>query len=360
MKRQVSGVLALAALMVLCAASVAYALSPGYIQWNAADNLGSLLTPHKDYQLTTRKCAVCHSVHAAGWYQTENGAWDGTMTAGEAVAGEKSELLLRGNAANSCSYCHIQSAIGGKVIYDGVVTNYNGQTPFAHNGDPGHAACVACHSVHGAATMDGAVSSKILKSGATGVAPDGRLYQNAALATLGGGDPVVIDQNADRDLQITAYCTKCHPTFSDGSEQVISSTTFFTAGSFGIVTGLKFFKNHPLKAVGGELDGTGQPSSFVASGSTVGTNTAVAYTDAKWCRSCHAAGVDGAATSTWLPPTVITNSFPHYTPGNAFFLIAAPDALTPASGVASDTESADGVCLRCHRSGDGKGVGLDF
>ena len=356
MSNRLLKVIALTALMTMAFATAAYAISPAYVDWtdavahnNAAYEPDPLGTPHKDYRLNTEKCSVCHSVHAAGWYKTADNTSTGVQNAGVKATGEASEMLLRGTVANACTYCHVTTAIGGKQIYTdaaGTANYYNGDTPFAHNGTPGHASCSGCHSVHGAKTIAGAVSSKILK---TGLLPNDSLPYQAAFTTDKGD----IETAADRNLQITGFCTKCHPTYSNASEQVVSTTGYFDDGGF--VAGTKFYSNHPLKMIGGE-SGNAAGVGLVAQGSTLSTNTvAAAYIDAPYCRSCHAAGTDGTTVNTGI----IVSSFPHNTPGNAEFLVAADNSLAVASGVASGSAGTDGVCLRCHSNGT-LGVGTSF
>ena len=338
----------LALVLMLAFATSAYAIGPAYVDWddasvhNAAEYVDILDTPHKDYRLYSEKCAVCHSVHAAGWYQTDDNLVDGptnTITSGVKPEDENSELLLRGSAANACVYCHVETAIGGKQIYTdatGTDNYYNGEaTPYAHDGpDDGHASCANCHSVHGANTIDGAVSSKILKSGATGM-DWGSPYQSEFTADKGD-----IEASLDRDLQVTGFCTKCHGTYSNASEQVVSNDGYFNPPP---TTGVKFFSNHPLKSAEATLS---------AAGATYDT-AEVAWIDANYCRSCHGAGlVDQGAGQ-------IVNSFPHITPANAYFLLAASDASSAQVDVLSGYEGSDGVCLRCHAD-TGVGVGIDF
>lgn len=338
-------VAALAAVMVLGLAASAYAIGPAYVSWtdvvahNQSVEGTTNVTPHKGYLTNTEKCAVCHSVHAAGWYKTNDASVDtsaNTISAGVKPEDESSEVLLRGSVANACVYCHVTTDIGGKQIYTdaaGTANYYNGDTPYAHNGTPGHASCAECHSVHGANTIDGAVTSKILKSG------DGtwsRTYQSEFVTDKGS-----IEASLDRDLQVTGFCTKCHGVYSNASEQVVSSDGYFNPP---FTTGVKFYSNHPLKSA--ETTFSAQGASF--------TGTA-AWVDSNYCRSCHNGGlVDQSAG-------IITNSFPHNTPNNAYFLVAGADANDPILNVMSGEEGYDGVCLRCHVNGDrSEGIGVSF
>ena len=115
-----------------------------YATWTtAAPNAGTLLIPHKDYRLYTVKCAVCHAVHKSE---------------------PTGEVLLRSTVQEACVYCHIQTNLGGRVIYAGDASLYYNSQGFGHDiGESDAAQCVNCHSVHGANTMEGVLSASILR-----------------------------------------------------------------------------------------------------------------------------------------------------------------------------------------------------
>ena len=336
-------VVSLAIVLMLAFTASAFALSPAYTDWTAAGvNAASQPTPHKDYQLTTEKCAVCHSVHAAGWFK---GSDITTATVGDfdVVNKKGSELLLRGAVSDACSYCHISTSIGGVQIYNGDVTNWT--TTSAGYGHSSHAACTGCHSVHGAATINGDVSPKILKSGAAGVVVDGRPYQAEFVTAKGATDNTV----GNRNLQITGFCTKCHAAYSGSSEQTVTMGGYFTDANGTYVGGTKTIHNHPLVAAG---------ANFLAANhrGASNVNVPVAFVDATACRSCHAAGLDGSTTNLGIQ----ASDFPHVTPGNGSFLTAATDSGAAIQGVDAAATGSDGVCLRCHKSSTGAGVGSTF
>lgn len=332
--------------IAVCIAAPASALTSPYAQWTSgASNASSLHTPHKDYQVTTVKCAVCHAVHGAGWYAT---AVDASSTS-PAVPAQDSQMLLRGSVQNACQYCHIDSAVGGTVIYSGLASNYTSASVYAHDA-AGGASCVGCHAVHGANTINGLNSAKILKV---------RPFQSELVSDLAGGNAgKIVEATVGLDpwpggwagdsVQITAFCTECHPYYSDASERVVSATAYMA--SLG-TTDVTFFSNHPLKGVGGEganPAGVG----FVAQGSSLVVTQTVAWAATRGCgQTCHGAGLTDAG------PGLVTSSFPHYTPDHARFLVNG--AGTPVTD-----PSADGVCINCHQSpGSGnatQGVGKTF
>lgn len=298
------------ALIVLCAAVVlalgitasAYAnVTSTYQSWSSAEGSNSVTpTPHKGYTSTTVKCAVCHAVHKA------------TNT---------SEILLRSTVGDACTFCHITTSAGVVQIYNATAANYgNVDNSFAHNTSGAgvlsatNVRCVDCHAVHGANTMGGNVTTKILK--ATG-------YQ-----TTNGANVLVDAVGGSKQVQLTAFCTKCHPYFVSGYEQTVSE-------SFGSTT----YMSHIMTAT---------PAAYANPHRNYSGQVAFAPSDT--CRTCHDAGlVDQTG--------VVTSSYPHYTPGAERFLKRADNS----SATATDSIDAnyDGVCLKCHRNAT-VGVGTEF
>ncbi|MDA3936574.1 MAG: hypothetical protein PF636_06895 [Actinomycetota bacterium] len=346
--------------LVLAMAVPALAISPAYLTWDAAGNNAGTNGPHQNYTLTTEKCAVCHSVHAAAASNAAAGVF-----ATDAISATQTEMLLRSSDADACTYCHITTNVAGLQIYNGVATNYTTDDSYGHNGSS-HASCASCHAVHGADTFDGYIGGKILKAGNEVVGNASDEVQTEAAATLNlavsSGTIFTAPAAADGDLQVTAFCTRCHKTFSDASETTITASGYFNDFNGNVTYGSQSYKNHPLKAFEG---------SFEASGAT--TTSQVAWADAETCRSCHAAGSTRRSTSYGGPGGVVAWSFPHHTPGNSNFLVAGTalnDAnigidntslVKPAGSNVVDEAAADGVCLRCHDSGvAGAGVNDSF
>jgi predicted CXXCH cytochrome family protein len=294
------GLLATAVLLIGASVAVA-ATTSGYTTWSGAGN------PHSAYTTTTAKCSVCHAVHKAS-------------------AG--GQVLLTTSADNSCVYCHITSSVGIKLLYHQVQANYDGSdSEFAHNafvtgpaGDRNSVGCVECHSVHGAGTVAGASLEKILKTGA-----------------MAGIPATYTASTSSKDYQITGFCTKCHPYFTEQYEGLVNygsvSTNQITAYGAGAQ-----FKSHVMT------------SSVTAYANTNGhTTVKVAWAGSATCRSCH----DGGLVDQ---PGVADNSFPHFGSSPRFLRSAAFIGDTASDAT---TATADGVCLKCHR-GNATTLGVGF
>lgn len=302
--------LVVAALATVGIVSVAYASTTSdYAAWSTAyPNNGTVLqTPHKDFRTTTVKCAVCHAVHKAS---------------------ATGEVLLRSTVANSCLFCHVDAtAVGNIRLYGGVAANYNGSDlPVAHGGT-GASECVDCHTIHGANSIGGDVSAKILKAGS---------YQATASAHY-------LD-TAPRNEQVTLFCTRCHPYFTDEYDTQTTGDIFTTAGKFS---------SHVMT----DADAAYNP------GAHVSYNGQVTNVDSKYCRDCHDAGnVDESATN-FGATLLSTDNFPHYTANASRFLMggAYSGDTTADVGSALSSASVDGVCLKCHSWNAGaNGVGDTF
>lgn len=329
---------ALVAATVMLTAQTAFGAAggPSFTTWSSLAGNAGTGGPHSNYQATTTKCSVCHSVHNAPTSPT-------------------AELLLRTSAADACTYCHVDTNIGGLQIYGGLNSQYTVDDVYGHNGS-NNARCVDCHSVHGAGTFKGAVARKILKRGG---APDNtwgnvQLEAAAAYASLNAGD--LYNGTASVQAQVSAFCTECHKVWASASEQTITSSGIWEGS--GVVTTYTSQprKNHPLKSA---------DSNFSAMGSTLIGRAA--WLDSTYCRSCHAAGV---AEQAGVYSGMILASYPHYTPQRARFLTAGwgaydTSATAVGAGNAVNDSSQDGVCLRCHtngsKSGDATaGVGVNY
>ncbi|GAV30852.1 hypothetical protein emb_1d0125 [Coriobacteriaceae bacterium EMTCatB1] len=339
---------AVVAALVLGFAVSAYAIGPVYITWNAGGNNAGTGGPHQNYQLTTEKCAVCHSVHAAAPSNAGAGEF-GPQATGAA----ETQLLLRSSVADACTYCHISTNVAGLQVYNGVASNYTVDDVYGHNGSTS-AECADCHAVHGANTFKGYIGGKILKKGNE---------QNEATATLNalvtaGGDvwgATAVSSGDVGDVQVTAFCTRCHKTFSTASETTITAAGYFVEWDGTVTFNSRSYKNHPLKTA---------EATFVANGANYSGR--VAWADAETCRSCHAAGDTRVSTSYGGTGGLVAWSFPHWTNGNASFLVAGWGVNDANIGIADDHDSStgkpagshsvadgaeDGVCLRCHTNG---------
>ena len=352
----------LVGVIVLATAVPALAIGPAYVDWNAGGVNATTGGPHQNYQLTTEKCAVCHSVHAAASSNAAAGLF-GPAATGAA----ETQMLLRSSVADACTYCHISTNVAGLQIYNGVATNYTVSDVYGHNGSTS-AECADCHSVHGANTFAGYMAGKILKANNNLVSNVSGGVQTEAATTLNtavsAGTIFTAPAAADGDLQVTAFCTRCHKTFSDASETTVTASGYFEAWNGATTFGAQSYKNHPLK----DADAV-----FSAAGSNYSGQ--VAYADAPTCRSCHAAGDTRVSTSYGGSGGLVAWSFPHHTPGNSNFLVSGTSMADVNIGIMDDSNAAtgkpagsnvvgdaaaDGVCLRCHRLNATSGVGIGF
>ena len=296
-----------------------------YFGWDPGGaNLGTLGTPHKDYRTTTQKCQVCHAVHDA--------KPDG-------------EMLLPTTVANACVYCHITTSIGGIIVYGGDPANYLSEDDFGHQYAGGAGvACADCHSVHGSNTIGGdqGLETKILRAGgyqsefvshiSTGGASDitdGWLPGNQDWG-VGGWD--------ENDVQLTAFCTRCHQNFAYTSTQTVAATGFRT---------------HPMR-LEYDPDDTWPPIApdIIGKGIEVSTHST---------RGCSFGCHDVSSTSG---VGVNVRSFPHHVPGADKMLDAQRTMTSHGHTDAVESESDD-VCLVCHwvswESGEvSQGVGVDY
>jgi len=304
-------------------------------------------SPHGNYATTTVKCAVCHSVHAAA---------------------PSGDTLLRVTADEACAYCHVETALTGKVIYGGDIAIATGSGQDHHTiGDN----CDECHTgVHGV----GAISNVdafvgLLLKGTDNLRILNPATNVAALpATVSAGwtaaqltDSVVAA--GERQGAIGMFCVGCH----SGSYQNVtpSGAGNFSNGAFlGTKTG------HRVMATANANWNVG--NSISTSTKVTGQ---VAFANADVCIDCHDAD-NGFGDY----------GFPHFTPGAARFLNTASYAgsldetragvsvsadpatvLEPnwAGGTSSDRMVAkfslrDGVCLKCHRGSVNTGVGFSY
>jgi hypothetical protein len=325
MKRiSVLTLLTLVAMLVFASAAFASAYST-YVTWDPAYPNNNPDTPHKGYAINTNKCAVCHAVHKG---------YPG------------GEVLLRSTVSEACDYCHINSNIGGDRIYGGNADNHNsdlsaGSMPggFAHNN-----ACTQCHSVHGANTMGGAKSSRILYDWADADAPTRVPYSTYALMTW--TDPA---NEADGDGQITAWCTGCHTYY----------TPYYADGS---ATG---FIDNDERAVGPQDDMAYQSHIMTTNASFSGVYDnpqttepdPVAWAPSVYCVSCHDAPNNGSSLGNDPADGIYDNHFPHYTTDYYRFMDVATS--TAVAGSTNTTGTIDGLCLKCHRDAT-DGVGITY
>jgi hypothetical protein len=324
---------------------------------------GTAGTPHKGYTDSSTLCAVCHSVHYAPVWDgqftsTTTGAWSpsGTgadITAYNAAVGPTydnvpAQLLLRSKAGTACNFCHIDTAIGGVVVYAGQADIYgyaqNFTSSYAH--DYHEAGCNDCHSVHGSLTYAGPLESAILNQRPRNRDPQREVV--TALASSNAAVPALfntladvysgtdIAASGDRYVQQTAFCSSCHYVYTDSSANAVKERGGTAA----------FAKHHPMTVA----------SNPAANAAAKGASNNAAGLQWAWvgsatCRSCHAAGVDGTYVGDKTVSAYTENSFPHYTKDKYRFLEQDSAA----------EYTTDQVCLDCHRNGDASaGVGVSF
>jgi hypothetical protein len=393
-------VLALAVVltMMFAATAVAEHSPSNFSQWKTSSGTNSVVpSPHAGYTATTVKCNVCHSVHRSAVMGQSirnqvNGDWIKSSTKAPA------EMLLRSSVADSCDYCHIDSAAGGVRLYNGNSLN----RPSAFDGGYGHTtgnACVYCHAAHGANTFKGAAAGKVLKYTAdqhtratmfngtdavggyqawginpavagnvanhTFTNPDSgqdivvgiqdEIYTEDASGVLvdplnkaqvigleelilGSGPLVNSAIGADyKDVQVGAFCTLCHQTYASDSYAVVNpdQDAGLYGGTYGAWTDVAGFAYQS-----GTWKGKGHPltdatNDFAAMGSTLGTGKTVAWADADTCRKCHDAGTDDAA------PGVVYSSWPHITPGYYRFMGSGESAAEYAAAGSVQADMVD-------------------
>jgi predicted CXXCH cytochrome family protein len=329
---------------LMCFAATAYATvgDSGYQVWDpaAGDNPSYPGSPHEGFDTATQKCQVCHAPHNAN---------------------PTGQALLPTTVAEACTYCHITTATGVVVIYDGDPLNYTVDNAYNHSSAAG-ATCTECHSPHGADTFGGIIAPKLLRRlpiqpsfvafMSTGNDPND-LYNADGSVVF---PPAPYDwQNWDpRWVQVTAFCTSCHPFFAQASEEDVTTNRMMTPS--GLSTATVTFRTHPMKRYWGE--GADENAGFVAQGSTVPTSTKVADMSTNGCQRCHmdGLGVDQGA-GLWR------TSFPHYTPDNSAFLIGSDDGGAWNTVTVPDRHQ-DATCFVCHRWGGSigatEGVGIGY
>jgi len=288
-------VLCLGIVVVFALSSVAYAgTTSGYLTPTGS--------PHGAYTTSSAKCGVCHAVHKA--------TLDG-------------QILMRGTAADACTYCHITTEAGLIKVYAGVEANYTSISKSAHDvGDAtGKAACVGCHTPHGA----------------LGLVADHSYLEEKILK----GEPVVEVASIDADdVAVSKWCTVCHSAASNGGAPYYE-TSYDTGATQ---------RSHVMG-----------PANVAYANGVATVTSQVAWEGSQTCRSCHADGLTNRASGV---VKTVASSYPHFTVGERF-LEAAVDSVNTGgaeAGIPATSSEADGVCIRCHvEAGGGEGgVGISY
>jgi len=338
-----------------------------YMDWmntQALGTNGSDQTPHGNYTTTTVKCVVCHAVHyaAPGGAPADSGLQD-------------ADTLLRMKASQSCGFCHATAgmAVNGRPVYDGQnpsdAQTGGGVGTLAMNG--GHRTgvnCSMCHtSVHGM-DQDNSVASLagfLLKNPIPGtVGPNGApvnemidaiqqiedlaTFQGFAAGAALGASPFDFSTNPAQTYRARAtgiFCAECH----NGAYSTVAAGA--TTNVLGSDTAA--FTGHRLAAAENTWnDGNAVSSSLV--------NVKVAWAGSEQCVSCHDSKDNFG-----------NQAFPHSWGDTKMWLTAKasvtgvsqnlPFGSMPNSGTNTDRpQLSDGVCLKCHVSATGAGVGLTY
>jgi hypothetical protein len=332
-------------------------------------------TPHGNYQTTTVKCVVCHSVHyAAPGNAPVSG---GDFNNGAQVA----DTLLRMRADQACVYCHATAgmAVNGMPVYDGIPPS----PATALNGHVTGTNCSLCHTtVHGV-DQDNSVASLsgfLLRTmpandvvGTSGASPNppvnmitaiDAIDQNAQTQGFAAGQALgdttgnwaSISDATHRERAVGIFCAECHA----GSYAQVAA---------GAITNVQDYSLAPGGYSGHRIGATNQTGTWNDPFSVVGqvssattTQTTVAWLPADNCKSCHTTN------------DVFGNqAFPHSWGNSKMWLLSGADAsgaydttlpinADPAFGPdQTNVQLYDGVCLRCHvEAGSTAGVGITF
>lgn len=279
--RRILGTVALTFIFVIVFVSVASAAATsGYVNNPVGQN------PHGGYSSSSTKCGVCHAAHKAN--------------AGGA------EFLLRGTAAEACTYCHINPGVSTLIVYGGTTAKYSGTDyPNSHNNaGVTPVTCVICHQVHAAQaemTDNASLTAKILIKANPAIGYD----WDSDWANE--GKPLAGDTY---ETALSKWCTRCH--------------TYWPGTNPGLDV-----DSHVLAA----------------------SDATHSWSPSTSCRACHNSNTIGGIVPT-------ASVFPHYSDGARFLTESAGGS---ANATAATTGSDDGVCLRCHRNAPGgPGVGVTF
>lgn len=349
-------VTALAVALVLAFATSAFAIGPfysavyenggsnidgKYLSWDFAKTLpgagNAVSSPHGGYTANTNKCAVCHSVHTA-----EVGG--SVLTAGGPYA----------TYAQGCVFCH---AVGNTFTDVVMTANADGYI------SP-HGTCARCHALnpHGVGTSEYAVlAAKLInKNGDATIGNDIAASANGLDAAMFNGLGTAAQTAAGATLGTGYLCGGCH------SQTFAVNTPGADPNGGGVFTG------HRVTAM---ATAAWTPATYGAAGAftTPANVMTIAWKNANSCQACHDAKLasgDAAfphgyvdAAGALSPKTVSGSSFIWLTTGDS--ATTTPTVLlgkvVPETGDGNaNLLTEDGLCLKCHRSGAGAGVGLTY
>ncbi|MEI8080973.1 MAG: hypothetical protein WCI74_03920 [Actinomycetes bacterium] len=341
-----------------------------YISWDTiatnAANAGQGSSPHGGYSTTTEKCAVCHAVHIA--------APSGTTITSNVTNNQAADTLLKTRAADACGYCHV----GAPTTVMSPV--YGGIYPIPSSmGHPlGTPNCTECHTnVHGAGA-DTAASfvGLILKAdpegtGITGIVQTAGVIDSRNPWVAGGGvtgftsgQYATNASSTARDQGVGIFCAECH---QSSYAQVVAGAQ---ANFFNGVDNTNTLPQTGHRVMATATSSWNSFTNIKSSAVSSATGRTVAWTDASNCASCHDSDNGFGAQAfphVWgvVPGVAITASAPtNGTLTKKWLLVSAYAGGTETTTGANAGSLADGVCLKCHRSGTGgtanSGVGISF
>ncbi|PKQ20581.1 MAG: hypothetical protein CVT66_04525 [Actinobacteria bacterium HGW-Actinobacteria-6] len=301
-----------------------------YYSWGAVGQDGAVLGSvganptnpgvHANYQTTTAKCGICHSVHRA----RANGV-----------------KLLDATVA-TCSGCH---AAGTGTVTSKLISWESGGPH--HSGTLADCATRSCHasSPHGAgASQYKIVAAKLLSSNADSVLA-------AAVASSSVSGITVADLNADVASTWTEATRSAVRTGYTCNQDGCHVQTLLAVVKKGYAE-----EREGVYGSGDMYNKTGHMSSAAA---TSGAGSYVAVTG---CVSCHDQTDDGVTSGYTFPHSETAYGTSSNTSGRAYLWMtrASYAGAADTTGLASSLEKAmDGTCLKCHRDSTGLlGIGL--
>lgn len=322
----------------------------GYASWTAAVNAEATngTSPHGNYTTSTNKCAVCHSVHKAAATGKVLTAWTGYVKANTTM-----------DPYQSCMWCHGTSS---PLFAVSTIGNAATLSP--------HGYCGRCHtaSVHGAGgSAYPALKAKMLNTGG-----DADIAVDLAAINTNVAIDMTTNTGAGAVAVGTGYiCGACHSSSSLALPVTalgqVPAKGGVAAGS--VVTGHKIIA--AVSTTWNEDGSKGAYYSGMVSG--VAGDSQVVFNAATGCKSCHDARFGDQTTGALAFPHNYVNSVGGVAAktdlGSSYVWLTTGADSAAAHVVAGKTQAGsadsvgteDGLCLKCHRSGNGiSGVGQTF
>lgn len=355
---------------------------------NAVDNSGAS-SPHGSFSTTSNKCKTCHAVHGA--------------------LSDSFRLLKNVDRAEECNYCHMGPAgasnkrlyalddlgfsvrgehtLGSTQVPDSDVNGGSEYGLLPDRGGPYSASneqvlyCYACHSVHGAYTLqnDAAWATKILRQDPAnngGDANNGLLdYLRGSILTREDGetldmavmvadDPSYLQDFVEKDTMTTgaqvkaAFCGDCHnKNYNFRLNIAFAGDDFRLKNGVINVVGQDYTLNrqtHPMND-NQFLDAAGGAGAFGP------TRVSKTNFTVEWCGVCHAGekNYGPGGSDPWGTGYIIAG-FPHQSKGNKLMDKGfggdisegplSPRDATQTNDAYEALNNMDYICLQCHDS----------